>query len=100
MTPNNFDVTPRLDGYSHLWMEVLRQALDDATARRTSAETAVETRLARRWLNEDGAQIGSLRWICDVLNISIDVIRKEFRRRSRQRQRRPARANVVRRSRR
>ena len=85
--PNSFDLTPGLDAYSHLWMAVLRQAIDDATMslRTPTAETesAAERAAARRWLQANGSETGSLQWICDVLNLRIELIRREFNRRRR-----------------
>ena len=81
--PSSFDLTPGLDAYSHLWMAVLRQAIDDATMVATAEESAFERASARRWLRAQGSDVGSLQWICDVLNLKIELIRSEFRRRCR-----------------
>jgi hypothetical protein len=79
---NHFDLSPVLDAYGHLWMAVLRQAIDDATIDPTTSEGKVERRRARIWLRERADYIGSLQWICDVLNIKADLILTEFERRS------------------
>jgi hypothetical protein len=83
VTPNSFDLTPGLDAYSHLWMAVLRQAIDDAAMSAAAPEAAIERAHARRWLRADGSEPGTLQWICDVLNLRIDLIRSEFTRRCR-----------------
>ena len=75
---NSFDLTPALDAYGHLWMAVLRQAIDDATIE----PITLEGRRARLWLRQRVEHVGSLQWICDVLHIEIDSILAEFTRRT------------------
>lgn len=75
---NSFDLTPGLDCYSHLWMAVLRQAMDDATMPPNTTEAVIERREARVWLRDAGEHIGSVQWICDVLNIKLEAILSEF----------------------
>jgi hypothetical protein len=79
---SSFDLTPALDAYGHLWMAVLRQAIDDATMEPTTSEARVEQRRARVWLKQAADYIGSLQWICDVLNIEVRLILDEFKRRA------------------
>ncbi len=66
-------------------MAVLRQAIDDATMPAPASEAAIERAHARAWLRAEGAEPGTLQWICDVLNLRIELIRAEFKRRCRRR---------------
>lgn len=79
----NFDLTPHLDAYGHLWMAVLRQAIDDATVPAHNRDHVEQRRAARIWIRSDGWAIGSCRWICKLLNIDVDDLRHEFMRRLR-----------------
>lgn len=79
----NFDITPWLDAYGHLWMAVLRQAVDDATVPAQNRDHWTVRRDARSWLKSDKWHTGSCRWICRLLNIDVDDIRDEFTRRLR-----------------
>jgi hypothetical protein len=78
MSENAYDLTPGLDAYGHLWIAVLRQAIDDATIEPATSEMLVERRRARLWIRERADYIGSLQWICDVLNIDAAKIIEEF----------------------
>lgn len=77
----NSDLTPGLDAYGHLWMAVLRQAVDDATVPAHNRNHVYERRTARAWLRADGVFVGSCRWICEMLGLEVDVIRSEMARR-------------------
>lgn len=79
--PSSFELPDNLDAYGHLWLAVLRLAIDDATMEPTTSEARVERRRARLWLEQDADKIGSLQWICDVLNLEIRDILREFHRR-------------------
>lgn len=79
-TPASFDLT-FLDAYGHLWMAVLRQAMDDATMPPSNEEMIVERRRARMWLRDRTGGIGTVQWICDQLNINMEPVLKEFQRR-------------------
>lgn len=80
--PNSFELPDNLDAYGHLWMAVLRQAIDDATMAPTTGEARVERRRARLWMEEKADPVGSMQWICDVLNIEVHTILAEFKRRA------------------
>jgi hypothetical protein len=88
-TRSSFDITPTLDAYGTLWLAVLRQAIDDATTTvrgtTSEAEAVIEKRKAKKWLASEADRVGSATWICDVLDIPVDYVRKEFRRRKRRR---------------
>lgn len=79
----NFDLTPGLDAYGHLWLAVLRQAIDDATVPAHNRDHVKERTAARAWLRSDEFAIGAARWICRLLNIDIEDLRDEFARRLR-----------------
>lgn len=80
-TPSSFELTPTLDAYGHLWMAVLRQAMDDATMPPNTAEAVLERARARTWLRDPAEGVGSVQWICDVLNVKLEVLLSEFNRR-------------------
>jgi len=93
------DIKP-MDGYGLLWLSVLRLAMEDAM--RTVEEPTVHVHSglcpkncdqrnysdeyrwkakARGWLASQGDGVGSLRWICSVLNLEpADVVREYERR--------------------
>jgi hypothetical protein len=79
--PTAFDLT-FLDAYGHLWMAVLRQAMDDATMHTGSREAAVARSAARQWLRSQEDGVGTVQWICDTLNIRMDILLREFQRRT------------------
>lgn len=91
----NFDITPGLDAYGHLWLAVLRQAMDDATVPAQNRDHIKERLEARDWIKSDEFVIGSCRWICRLLNIDIDDLRHEFLRRLRVGAPRRKRVNTV-----
>lgn len=79
----NFDLTPGLDAYGHLWMAVLRQAVDDATVPAQCRDHRKERGAARDWLKSDELTVGAVRWICRILNLDVEAVRHEYTRRIR-----------------
>jgi hypothetical protein len=81
-------MTPTLDAYGHLWMAVLRQAIDDATIKSSTTTTADESRVvrfrARMWLKDADDFVGSLRWICNILGLDPQRILTEYERRTKE----------------
>jgi len=82
-TPNSYDLTTGLDAYGQLWMATLRQALDDAATNARFGEGRANRRDARAWLRAVDTTIGSLQWVCDVIGIPAERVRKEFKHRLR-----------------
>ena len=82
--PSSFELPDNLDAYGHLWLAVLRLAIDDATMKPTTSEAIVERRRARLWLEQVADRVGSVQWICDILNIDVAVIIAEMKRRARE----------------
>lgn len=89
------------DVYGQLWLAVLGLAVEDASmdlqdeipdsstgARtvRTYTENQWLQRRARLWLASRDSKVGSLEWICTLLNLSPEAVRDEYRRRTEARQ--------------
>ena len=91
---------PTMDCYGHLWTAVLAKAMEDAlrpvpaevierhTERvkannkrtwRTDSDYNWQLR-ARTWLASGSDDIGSFRWICDLLNIEPESVLAEYQR--------------------
>jgi hypothetical protein len=81
-TQNNFDLADASNPYGHLWMSVLRQAMEDATLPTNSPEERLERREARKWLRYPGSEVGSVRWVCEVLGLNHEALLTEFGRRA------------------
>jgi hypothetical protein len=88
---SNYDV------YGQLWLAVLALAVEDACmdlqdeipdsstgARtvRTYTENQWLQRRARLWLDSRESSVGSMEWICTLLNLKPEAIRDEYKRRS------------------
>jgi len=58
-------------GIRQLWASVISQAICDVDLR---GDRVVRAQ-AVRWLNSDAQNEGSLRWICDMLDLDADRIR-------------------------
>lgn len=58
-------------GIRQLWASVISQAICDVDLR---GDRVVRAQ-AMRWLNSDAQNEGSLRWICDMLDLDADRIR-------------------------
>lgn len=85
------------DVYGQLWLAVVALAVEDACLDRGDGEVPVHVegrsvrtyteqqwlrRRARLWLDSTESGVGSLEWICELLNLSAEAIRDEYRRRS------------------
>jgi hypothetical protein len=88
------DFTPNLDVFGHLWLAVLALAVEDASmdleqippcipprSVRTYTENQWFQRRARIWINSTVKDVGSLEWICVMLNLDPEAIREEVNRR-------------------
>lgn len=87
---------PSLDEYGQLWMAVLALAVEDATkpieeipacdpSRRTYSEDQWNQRRAVMWIQSRDTTVGSMEWICSILNLDPAAIRSEYQRRVRTR---------------
>jgi hypothetical protein len=65
----NVDVSD-YDAHGILWLAVLHQAISDA------ASFTAEQSGARAWMVSESNAPGSLNWVCSMLNINPDDIRK------------------------
>jgi hypothetical protein len=59
---------------SELWTEVMLQAIDDLD-RRTSLSPTSAQDSAREWFASDSDAVGSLIWVCLVIDVDPDCIR-------------------------
>lgn len=89
------DFTPNLDVYGHLWLAVVALAVEDASmdlieeipadipsrSVRTYTENQWFQRRARIWISSRAKEVGSLEWICVMLNLDPEAIREEVNRR-------------------
>lgn len=89
------DLTQHLDVYGQLWLAVVALAVEDASmdlaeeipetlparSARTYTENQWIQRRARIWIEGASQGIGSLEWICVMLNLDAEAIREEVRRR-------------------
>jgi hypothetical protein len=76
----------RLTPEQRLWMAVLERAMEDALGHvicpsYKSYDVRSAQQDAREWLFADRIDIGSLRWVCDHLGLSVKAVREEFKRR-------------------
>ncbi len=58
-------------GIRQLWASVISQAICDIDLR---GDRVVRAQAAR-WINSDSQEAGSLRWICDMLDLDAEKIR-------------------------
>lgn len=91
MVMQNSDL-PESNEYIQLWLAVVALAVDDAlspvpeippTSRANVcySEDQWAQRRARLWLQSDESTVGSLNWICTMLNLRPEGVRDEFKRR-------------------
>lgn len=93
------------DCYSQLWLSVLLRAVEDASLvlgeakmhihnlgckrvrghivcdKRLPSEDHIAQKSAREWFVSASTSTGSLLWICSTLDIDVEVIRRELRKR-------------------
>lgn len=76
---------PHYDAYGQLWLAVLQKAVEDASTPLQPAQNhqgdLFYQRRARLWMLTARKGVGSLNWICNLLNIDPEAIRAEVRRR-------------------
>lgn len=78
----NFDV-PELDPLGQLWFAVLTQSIEDALSFSLDESTVAA---AKRWFRSEREDVGSFRWVCNVINIDAEAILQRVRAQYRQRQ--------------
>lgn len=61
---------------ARLWVEVLRNAICEAGAPGVDWRTATRRTEARAWLESDEGHVGSYRWICEMLNLEPETLRR------------------------
>lgn len=82
--------------YVRLWLAVIALAIEDASSSVTEnledsspsipySEAQWDQRRAHLWLRSSEHTVGSLNWICSMLNIDAEAVRNEYRRRTRAR---------------
>jgi hypothetical protein len=84
-TSSNYGLTMGLDAYGQLWMATLRQAIDDSKRIARSVTNAREARAnrneARAWIRAVNTDVGSLQWVCDVIDLPAERVRDELKHR-------------------
>lgn len=70
-----------LDAEKALWGAVLVQAVDDLTGANIGEPRYVWPRLrhfARLWFESDSYELGSLSWICDLIEVDPERLRRRL----------------------
>lgn len=58
--------------YQNLWSAVLKQAIKDVS--KYNGEFFVERTLS--WFEDESEEVGSFRWICSILNLNPESIKR------------------------
>lgn len=94
--PNN-DIPENFDVYGQLWLAVLSHAISDACLpvdpipdnaseklRRLYTDDQWVQKRARMWIESENVGVGSILWICGSLNLDVEAVRHEYRKRVRE----------------